>query len=186
MDKNKEKKISKSLSFWLRHNPGDIGIMIGNDGWTDIDELIEKAADKGVEFTFDELKEVVKNNDKQRFSISEDETLIRANQGHSIEVEMKFKEAVPPQVLYHGTPVGVVDLIMKEGLKKMSRHHCHLSKDIETSKKVANRRSGEKVILRIEAMRMRADGYKIYISDNGVYLVDEVPSKYISVLEIYK
>lgn len=178
MDKNKEKRISKSLSFWLRHNPEDIGITIGNDGWTDIDELIEKAADKGVDFTFEELKEVVKNNDKKRFLISEDETLIRANQGHSIEVEMKFKEAVPPQILYHGTPVGVVDLIMKEGLSKMSRHHVHLSPNKETAAIVGSRR-GKFEILEIEAMRMRADGYKIYISENGVYLVDEVPVKYI-------
>lgn len=178
MDKNREKRISKSLSFWLRHNPEDIGITIGNDGWTDIDELIERAADKGVDFTFDELKEVVKNNDKKRFLINEDETLIRANQGHSIEVEMKFNEAVPPQILYHGTPVGVVDLIMKEGLSKMSRHHVHLSPNKETAAIVGSRR-GKFEILEIEAMRMRADGYKIYISDNGVYLVDEVPVKYI-------
>lgn len=178
MDKNREKRISKSLSFWLRHNPEDIGITIGNDGWTDIDELIEKAADKGVEFTFDELKEVVSNNDKKRFLINEDETLIRANQGHSIEVKMKFNEAVPPQILYHGTPVGVVDLIMKEGLSKMSRHHVHLSPNKETAAIVGSRR-GKFEILEIEAMRMRADGYKIYISENGVYLVDEVPVKYI-------
>ncbi len=178
MDKNREKKISKSLSFWLRHNPEDIGINIMKDGWTDIDELIEKAADKGVEFTFDELKEVVKNNDKKRFLISEDEMMIRANQGHSIEVEMNFKEVIPPSILYHGTPVGVVDLIMKEGLKKMSRHHCHLSPNKETAAIVGSRR-GKFEILEIEAMKMRADGYKIYISENGVYLVDEVPVKYI-------
>lgn len=179
MDKNREKKISKSLSFWLRHNPEDIGITIGNDGWTDIDELIERAADKGVDFTFDELNEVVKNNDKKRFLINEDETLIRANQGHSIEIEMKFNEAVPPQILYHGTPVGVVGLIMKEGLSKMNRHHVHLSPDEKTASIVGSRR-GEFEILEVEAMRMRADGYKIYMSENGVYLVDEVPAKYIN------
>ncbi len=186
MDKNKEKRISKSISYWLRHHPDDIGITIGDDGWTDIDVLIERAADKGVEFTFEELKVVVENSDKKRFSINEDETLIRANQGHSIDIEIKFNEVVPPQILYHGAPVGVVDVIMKEGLKKMNRHHCHLSKDVETAKAVANRRGGEKVILKIEAMRMRADKHKIYISENGVYLVDEVPSKYISILETYK
>ena len=185
MEKNREKKISKSLSFWLRHRPEEIGITIGDDGWTDIDELIEKAADKGIEFTFDELKHVVENNDKKRFSIKkhhvikgDDKFFIKANQGHSIDVEMKFNEAVPPQILYHGTPVGVVDLIMKEGLKKMSRHHVHLSPNKETAAIVGSRR-GKFEILEIEAMRMRADGYKIYISENGVYLVDEVPVKYI-------
>lgn len=186
MNENRAKKISKSLSFWLRHNSQKIGIELQDGGWVDINELIDKATNNGVEFTFDELKYVVDNNDKKRFSISDDLLFVRAVQGHSVAVDLKFEEAVPPQILYHGAPVGVIDAIMKEGLSKMSRHHCHLSKDIETSKKVANRRSGEKVILRIEAMRMRADGYKIYISENGVYLVDEVPSKYISVLETYK
>ncbi len=186
MDKNREKKISKSLSFWLRHRPEEIGITIGDDGWTNIDELIDKAADKGIYFDFNELKEVVENNDKKRFLINEDETLIKANQGHSIDVKINFNEAVPPQILYHGTPVGVVDLIMKEGLKKMSRHHCHLSKDIETAEIVANRRGGEKVILKIEAMKMRSDKHKFYISENGVYLVDEVPPQYISILKTYK
>lgn len=185
MDKDKEKKISKQLSYWLRHHPEDIGISIAKNGWVDVKELLEKSKSKLL-FDFNELKSVVQNNDKQRFSFNEDFCLIKANQGHTTDVEIKFDEVVPPAILYHGTSVGFVDLIMKEGLKKMSRHHCHLSKDIETSKKVANRRGGENVILRVEAMRMRADGYKIYISDNGVYLVDEVPLKYISVLEVYK
>lgn len=186
MDKNREKRISKAISYWLRHNPEQIGITILKDGWTDIDEMIEKAAENGLEFTFEELKEVVANSDKKRFSINDDETLIRANQGHSIEVDIKFEEVIPPQTLYHGTPVGVVDAIMKEGLKKMSRHHCHLSKDIETAEIVANRRGGEKIILKIEAMKMRADKHKFYISENGVYLVDEVPPQYISILKTYK
>jgi len=178
MNKDKEKKISKAISYWLRHSPEKIGITIGDDGWTDIDELIERAADNGVDFTFEELKEVVKNSDKQRFSINEDETLIRANQGHSIDVKIKFEEVVPPQILYHGAPVGVIGSIMKEGLKKMKRHHVHLSPDKKTAEIVGSRR-GKFEILEIEAMRMRADGYKIYKSENGVYLVDEVPAKYI-------
>lgn len=178
MDKNREKRISKAISYWLRHNPEQIGITILKDGWTDIDEMIEKAAENGLEFTFEELKEVVANSDKKRFSINDDETLIRANQGHSIEVDIKFEEVIPPQTLYHGTPVGVVDTIMKEGLKKMSRHHVHLSPDRKTAEIVGSRR-GKFEILEIEAMRMRADGYKIYKSENGVYLVDEVPAKYI-------
>lgn len=177
MDSKKEKKISKAISYWLRHNPDDIGIEIGDNGWTDIDILIEKAADK-VEFTFEELKEVVANSDKQRFSISEDEMMIRANQGHSIEINMDFPEVVPPQILYHGAPVRVVDIIMKEGLKKMNRHHVHLSPDTDTAEKVGARR-GKFEILEVEAMRLRADGHKIYMSDNGVYLVDEVPPEYI-------
>ena len=92
MDKNREKKISKSISYWLRHKPEDIGIIINKGGWTDIKKMIEKAAKKGLEFTFEELKEIVKNNDKKRFSISENEMMIRANQGHSIDVEIEFKK----------------------------------------------------------------------------------------------
>ena len=177
MDKNREKKISKALSYWLRHKPEDIGIEIGEDGWVDIKTLMEKASNKLV-FDFNELKEVVKNNDKQRFSISEDLCNIRANQGHSVEVKIEYKEVTPPQILFHGAPVGVIDQIMKEGLSKMNRHHVHLSPDTETAAKVGSRR-GKFEILQVEAMAMRADGYKIYISDNGVYLVDKVPVKYI-------
>ena len=185
MEKNREKKISKALSYWLRHSPEDIGIVVDSNGWTDIKDLIEKSKNR-LMIDFNELKYVVQNNEKQRFSLSEDMCSIRASQGHSIEVDLELKEVTPPAILYHGAPVGVIDVIMKEGLKKMGRHACHLSKDIDTAKNVANRRKGGKAILKIEAMRMRGDGYKIYISDNGVYLVDEVPSKYISIFERYE
>ena len=177
MNSERTKKISKALSYWLRHNPEDIGIKVGSDGWVDVKELIEKAKTKLL-FDFNELKFVVDNNDKRRFSLSEDMCSIRANQGHSIDIEIEFKEVIPPAILYHGTPEGVVDTIMKEGLKKMNRHHVHLSPDKETAAKVGSRR-GRFLILEIEAMRMRADGYKIFLSDNGVYLVDEVPVTYI-------
>ena len=185
MNEDRFKKISKSLSYWLRHHPEDIGIFIAPDGWTDIKSLIEKAKTK-ILFDFNELKHVVQNNDKNRFSISEDMCRIRANQGHSITVELNLLEVLPPKILFHGTSVIASKIILKEGLSKMKRHHCHLQKDIETCKEVANRRKGDKCILKIEALKMRADGYKIYISENGVYLVDYVPSKYIEILEIYK
>jgi len=178
MEKDRLKKISKSISYWLRHHPEDIGIDIAYDGgWTDIGTLIEKAAVK-VDFTFDELKHVVETSDKQRFSISEDETKVRANQGHSIDVDLGLEEVVPPAILYHGAPVGVIDAIMKEGLNKMRRHHVHLSPDEKTAAVVGSRR-GKFEILKIEAMRLRADGHKIYMSENGVYLIDSVPAKYI-------
>lgn len=177
MEKKKEKKISKVLSFWLRHKPEDIGLEIEPNGWTNVADLMEKAKET-IEFTMEELEYVVENNNKQRFSFNEDKTKIRANQGHSIDVELEFEEVVPPQILYHGAPVGVVDAIMKEGLKKMNRHHVHLSPDKETAAMVGSRR-GKYEILEIEAMRLRADGHKIYMSANGVYLVDEVPPEYI-------
>lgn len=178
MDEKRARKISKALSFWLRHKPEDIGIELGEDGWVDVQELMEKASTK-LHFDFNELKYVVDNNDKKRFSFSEDLCSIRANQGHSTDVKINFEEVKPPTILFHGAPVGVIDAIMKEGLKKMNRHHVHLSPDKETAAKVGSRR-GKFEILEIEAMRMRADGHKIYISDNGVYLVDEVPAEYIN------
>lgn len=180
MEAKKEKKISKALSYWLRHNPDDIGIELDTNGWTRVDELMEKSKGK-VDFDMDELKYVVENNAKQRFSLKEEggSYFIRANQGHSVEgVSLELEEIVPPQILFHGAPVGVVDAIMKEGLKKMNRHHVHLSVDEATAATVGSRR-GKFEILEIEAMRMRADGYKIYISDNGVYLTDNVPAEYI-------
>jgi putative RNA 2'-phosphotransferase len=177
MEKNREKKISKALSYWLRHNPEDIGIVVASNGWTDVRELIDKAASK-LMMDFNELKYVVQNNEKQRFSLSEDFCSIKANQGHSLDVELELEEVMPPTILYHGAPVGVIDTIMKEGLNKMNRHHVHLSVDKDTAAKVGSRR-GAFEILEVEAMRLRADGYKVYISDNGVYLTDEVPPEYI-------
>jgi len=179
MTEEKFKKISKSLSYWLRHHPEDIGIVVTKQGWTDVKDLMQKAAPK-IPFDFNELKYVVQNNDKKRFSLSEDMCSIRANQGHSIDVELDLLEVLPPKLLYHGTPNVNVDSILKEGLHKGNRHHVHLSKDEETAAKVGARR-GKFTILKIEALRMRADGYKIYVSENDVYLADEVPAKYISI-----
>lgn len=179
MEEERLKKISKALSYWLRHHPEDIGIIISHNGWTDVKKLLEKANQK-ITFDFNELKYVVQNNDKNRFSLSEDMCSIRANQGHSIPVELDLLQVLPPKTLYHGTPTKNVSSILKEGLNKANRHHVHLSKDQETAAKVGSRR-GEYTILKIEALKMRAEGHKIYMSDNGVYLVDEVPPEYISI-----
>lgn len=177
MDKNKEIKISKALSYWLRHRPEKIGIKLEKDGWVDVQELLEKSKSE-LEFTFEELQEVVKNNDKQRFSFSEDMKKIRANQGHSADVKIDFKEIAAPPVLFHGTVSQFIDSIKKKGLIPGNRHHVHLSKDKETAEKVGSRR-GAPVILNIDAMKMQDDGFKFYISENGVYLTDTVPPKYI-------
>lgn len=177
MDKNKEIKISKALSYWLRHRPEKIGIKLEKDGWVDVQELLEKSKSE-LEFTFEELQEVVKNNDKQRFSFSEDMKKIRANQGHSTDVKIDFKEIAAPPVLFHGTVNQFIDSIKKKGLIPGNRHHVHLSKDKETAEKVGSRR-GTPVILNIDAMKMQDDGFKFYISENGVYLTDTVPPKYI-------
>jgi len=177
MDKDKHKKISKSLSYWLRHRPESIGITLEKDGWTNVNELIEKAKSE-IEFSLDDLKEVVKNCDKQRFKLSDDFSKIRANQGHSVDVKINFKEITAPPVLYHGTVGQFIDSIKKKGLIPGKRHHVHLSKDIETATKVGERR-GKPIILEIDAKAMQDDWVKFYISDNGVYLTDFVPKKYI-------
>jgi putative RNA 2'-phosphotransferase len=172
------KKLSKAMSYWLRHKPEDIGLNLSKDGWVDTQELIDKGQKKMM-FDFNDVKQVVQQNDKQRFAMSGDFLKIRANQGHSIEVKIEFQEILPPVFLYHGTPNKSVDQILKEGLKKMKRTHVHLSVDKETAAKVGSRR-GDFTILKVEAMKMRAEGYKIYISENGVYLTDVVPPEYIS------
>jgi putative RNA 2'-phosphotransferase len=177
MDKERQQKISKSLSYWLRHRPEVIGIKLDKGGWTDVKELIEKAQ-KEIVFDFNELKEVVQNCDKQRFALSEDFCSIRANQGHSTDVKLEFKEIAAPPVLYHGTVEQFIESIKKKGLIPGKRHHVHLSKDIETATKVGERR-GKPIILKINAMKMQDAGYRFYISDNGVYLTDSVPPRYI-------
>ncbi|HUS50733.1 MAG TPA: RNA 2'-phosphotransferase, partial [Candidatus Paceibacterota bacterium] len=121
MDKDKHKKISKSLSYWLRHRPESIGITLEKDGWTNVNELIEKAKSE-IEFSLDDLKEVVKNCDKQRFKISDDFSEIRASQGHSVDVKINFQEITAPPVLYHGTVNQFIDSIKKKGLLPGKRH----------------------------------------------------------------
>ncbi len=177
MDKDRHSKISKSISYWLRHRPEKIGITLNDGGWTDVKELIEKAK-KEIVFDFNELKEVVQNCDKQRFSFSEDFCNIRANQGHTVNVKLNFMEIAAPPILYHGTVEQFIDSIKKSGLLPGKRHHVHLSKDIETATKVGARR-GKPVILQVDAKKMQDAGFVFYISDNGVYLTDSVPKRYI-------
>lgn len=122
-------KLSKFLSFVLRHRPDSIGVELDNKGWTGIDELIEKASAKGTAITRVVLDEIVRTDAKGRYAVSEDGLRIRANQGHSVKVKIDFKRATPPAKLYHGTAQAFVPAIMKSGLEKMKRHHVHLSKD---------------------------------------------------------
>lgn len=177
MEEVRRTKISKSLSYWLRHRPEKIGITLEKEGWIGVEELLEKSKVE-LEFTLEELKDVVENNDKKRFSFSEDGTKIRANQGHSTDVEITFQEIVAPPVLYHGTVSKFMESIRKEGLIPGNRHHVHLSKDQETAQKVGSRK-GAPIVLKINTTKMQDDGFVFYISDNGVYLTEFVPPKYI-------
>jgi putative RNA 2'-phosphotransferase len=172
-------KISKLLSYALRHNPDALSISLDKEGWTDVKQLLSNINKKGSRVTLDDLETVVKTSDKQRFAFNESKTKIRANQGHSVKVEIKFQEKTPPKVLFHGTTGKSLDAIYSTGLQKMKRHHVHLSDSIATAESVGAR-YGKPIILEIDALRMSDDGYKFYISDNGVWLTDNVPAQYIN------
>jgi len=180
MNEKTAKSVSKFLSLVLRHSPETIGLQLDESGWADVQELIEKCNKKGSQnqMTGELLDYVVENNDKKRFTFNEDKTKIRASQGHSISVELDLEEAEPSEFLYHGTVEKFLENIKKEGLQKMSRQHVHLSKDRETAIKVGGRR-GVPQILTIKSGQMFKDGFKFYLSENKVWLTDEVPIQYI-------
>ncbi len=168
------KDISKYLSYILRHKPDIIGLVLDENGWANIDELIVKT--KEFELTEELIFKIVQENDKQRFMIQNNK--IRANQGHSINIDLNLKPMLPLDILYHGTASKHVDAIMREGIKSMRRQYVHLSNDIETATKVGSRH-GEPIILKIDTMQMYKDGYEFYLSANGVWLTKTVPTKYI-------
>ena len=174
-------KQSKFLSYVLRHRPDEIGILLDDAGWVEVDVLLKACARHGTVIRRDELDRIVATSDKQRFAFSDDRTRIRANQGHSVAVDLGYAPATPPDVLYHGTPESAVKSILRTGLQRRERHHVHLSERVETATKVGERR-GRAIVLVIDAKRMHEDGIKFYVTPNRVWLVDEVPAKYIAVV----
>ena len=175
----KTTKTSRFLSLILRHKPETIGITLDDQGWTRIDTLIRQTTEHHHPLTHTLLLAVVKDNEKQRFSISDDGLYIRANQGHSVKVDLGLTPLTPPETLYHGTPERNLDSILQAGLDKRQRHHVHLSPDQPTAIKVGKRR-GKPVVLHIQAQTMFAQGHLFYRSENGVWLVDHVPASFIS------
>lgn len=171
-------KPSKFLSLVLRHDPARIGITLDSAGWTDVAALLAALAAHGTALTREELASIVATSDKQRFALSPDGERIRANQGHSVEVELELAPATPPATLYHGTVDRFLASIHDKGLIKGARHHVHLSADLETAQKVGGRR-GRPVILVVRAADMVASGYSFYVSQNGVWLTDHVPPTFI-------
>lgn len=170
--------ISKFISLILRHKPETINISLDEHGWANVDELITGVAAQYNSFSMKELEEIVRTDKKQRYSFNEDKILIRANQGHSIPVDVKLEEKVPPLVLYHGTGEKYVASIDKQGLIPKSRLYVHLSTSIVTAVAVG-KRHGNPVIYEIDAGQMHKDGYKFYESANKVWLTKEVPVKYM-------
>lgn len=179
MDAPRQKRISKFLSLVLRHQPELIGIVLDAQGFTPVEDLIAKSHRHGMRFSEAELQEVVAGSDKQRFALSDDGRLIRANQGHSVPVDLALEPVAPPDVLYHGTVAKFLDSIREKGLLKGQRHHVHLSPDEATAKAVGSRR-GTPVILTIDSARMHAEGILFYHSANGVWLTDRVPPGFIA------
>lgn len=173
-------KLSKFISLVLRHNPSAAGIKIEHNGaWADTKELINGINTvSSYKIDMKTLEKIVADDEKMRYSFNEDKSKIRANQGHSIDVDMGFTEKIPPEILYHGTAERFVDSILDEGLKKGSRQYVHLSKDEETASKVG-KRHGKLHIFRVLTGEMHRQGYKFYCSDNGVWLTDSVPPDFL-------
>ena len=170
-------KTSRYISLILRHQPEVIGITLDEHGWADVNALIE-GVNRTHPLNREILEEIVRTDEKQRYSFNEDHTLIRANQGHSIPVDVELKVCEPPEILYHGTGEKYVTSILKEGLIPKSRLYVHLSKDEATAKQVGSRH-GKPAVFAVEAGEMHRQGHVFFLSENGVWLVKHVPASYL-------
>lgn len=171
-------KLSKFLSFVLRHDPDSIDLTLDSEGWANIPMLIRKSREAGNVFSRGDLERVVTNNDKKRFTIQGEK--IRAAQGHSVDVDLKLPEGNPPDVLFHGTATRFLESIYRDGLVSKSRQHVHLSSNEETAITVGARH-GKPIVLKIDVAKMRTIGMQFYQSDNGVWLTNHVPADCISI-----
>ncbi|MFJ7908098.1 RNA 2'-phosphotransferase [Kitasatospora sp. NPDC096204] len=179
MDEKRLVRSSKMLSRILRHEPGLVGITLDGAGWVRVDELLTALAARGRPLTRAELDHVVATNNKRRFGYSPDGLSIRANQGHTVVVDLGLAAAVPPPVLYHGTAGRHLAAIFHEGLRPMARQDVHLSADTETATRVGARH-GRPVVLTVNAAAMAAAGHEFRLSENGVWLTDAVPPQFLS------
>ena len=175
-------RISKYLSKHLRHQPERLGLEPLPGGWIAVDKLLAAASANEFEISLADLQQVVATNDKQRFAFNKSGDLIRANQGHSIEIDLQLPVQTPPDTLDRGTHVQAIAAILVTGLQKMSRHHVHLTTDLKMAFKVGGRR-GESVIFAVDTIAMIADGCRFYRTENDVWLVDAVPPQYLTQLD---
>lgn len=178
LDKKQQKRISKRLSLHLRHDPQGLGITLEDGGWTNVNDLLTAFSKKHFALSLEDLQEVVRDSDKQRYGFDETGTKIRAHQGHSTQVDLQLEPKTPPDLLYHGTAKHSLDAILETGLKSMKRQHVHLSTDKETMMAVA-RRHGKPVLLSINAKAMFEAGHLFYLSSNGIWLSEFVPARWI-------
>lgn len=167
------------LARILRHDPGSIGLKLDAQGWVAVADLLRAARKHGFPLTQELLTQTVAENDKQRFTLTQDGRRIRAAQGHSLALDLALDPVTPPDVLYHGTARSALDEIFREGLLPMRRQHVHLSADIETARRVGARH-GPEVVLQLDTRAMHADGLSFWLSDNGVWLTGPVPQSYLS------
>lgn len=173
----------KYIALILRHKPETIGITLDEHGWAKVDELITGIQKTRPEFNMEVLEEIVRTNNKQRYAFNEERTKIRANQGHSIHVDVELREAVPPEILYHGTGERAVPSILEQGLLPGNRLYVHMSTDVQTAINVG-KRHGKPFAFCIQARRMQEDGFRFYLSENGVWLTKTVPPAYLNTLTV--
>jgi putative RNA 2'-phosphotransferase len=181
MSKSSDTKISKTLSYRLRHKPEAGGLTLNQSGWASVDLVLMALGSSRLNCDWDGLLQVVDRNDKQRFELSADGSQIRARQGHSVTVDLELLPVAPPEKLYHGTVERFWVSIADQGLLPMQRHHVHLSADIETARKVGARR-GKPMILVVDAKGLAATGQKFFLTKNGVWLTQKVPPGHIKQL----
>lgn len=170
--------LGRFLSLVLRHKPEAAGVHLDENGWADVPALLSGCARAGKNLDLETLERIVRENDKRRYSFNDDHSKIRANQGHSIAVDVELKKAPPPQRLYHGTAQRFIDSIRKQGITAQSRQYVHLSADADTAVRVG-KRHGVPVVLTIDAKAMAQDGYSFFLSENGVWLCERVPCAYL-------
>ena len=175
-------RVSRFLSLVLRHEPEKIGLKLDPAGWADVDAVLAGCARHGIELSRERLTEIVARSEKQRFGLDQSGRRIRANQGHSVSVELGYPRVTPPELLYHGTARKFISAILKEGLVKGERHHVHLSADQATARNVGQRR-GPPVILLVKSGEMHRAGHAFFQSANGVWLVDHVPPQFLDLLQ---
>jgi putative RNA 2'-phosphotransferase len=182
MTEQEAKKLSKYLSYILRHHPETIGLELDSEGWANVGDLLAKMQASGTPLTMDKLVFIVENNSKKRFAFDETGQKIRASQGHSIGVDLGYTPETPPEILYHGTAAQFLADILATGLQKQSRHHVHLSSDVPTAQSVGQRH-GKPVVLEVLAGQMSRDGHTFFLSANGVWLTEHVPPAYLQRLD---
>lgn len=179
MEKHKCTRISKLLSLALRHKPEQLGLELDRSGWADVGLLLQRLAAVGLPLSREELESLVRENNKQRFRFSGDGQRIRANQGHSIPVDLQLEQLEPPSVLFHGTALRNLGPIQEKGLCRQQRQHVHLSADEATALQVGSRH-GQPIVLRVAAGEMHRQGFAFFKSDNGVWLTGHVPPAFFS------